>query len=45
MLCRARKRARRRLRGLVVRLEEELRCVRRYEKRGGAGGVELEVRP
>ena len=44
MLCRARKRARRRLRGLVVELEEELRCVRRCEKKGGAGGVEIEVR-
>ena len=45
VLCRARKRARRRLRGLVVGLEEELRCVRRYEKKGRVNAVELEVRP
>ena len=29
----------------MVELEEELRCVRRYEKKGGVGGVEIEVRP
>ena len=45
VLCRARKRARRRLKALVVVLEEELRCARRYEKKGSVNAVDIEVRP
>ena len=28
----------------MVGLQEELRCVRRYERKGGVNGVEHEVR-